>query len=193
MEDLAQIAIEAALKTGARFADVRIENTATTIIELNDGVSKQSISSRLKGAGIRAFIDGAWAFAQTTDLTNSGMRATGKSVAKMALATKEKVVDIFDIDGPSFKDRSYYSVKKPFDRVSIDEKMAFLQRVLSTGIFGQSSILLIPSVQTSMFKIPFHESSLLQQQKKESIGNVLTSHWVYEADTKLWMQKRHRT
>jgi TldD protein len=129
MEDLAQIAIEAALKTGARFADVRIENTATTIIELNDGVSKQSISSRLKGAGIRAFIDGAWAFAQTTDLTNSGMRATGKSVAKMALATKEKVVEIFDIDGPSFKDRSYYSVKKPFDRVSIDEKMAFTKMI----------------------------------------------------------------
>jgi TldD protein len=129
MEDLAQIAIEAALKTGAQFADVRIENTATTIIELNDGVSKQSISSRLKGAGIRAFIDGAWAFAQTTDLTNQGMRATGESVAKMAIATKEKIAEKFEIDGPSFQDQSHYSVKKSFSHTTIDEKMAFVKMI----------------------------------------------------------------
>ena len=35
MEDLAQAAIDAALTTGASFADVRIENSTTTIIELN--------------------------------------------------------------------------------------------------------------------------------------------------------------
>jgi len=33
MEDAARAAIEAALKVGANFADVRIENTSTTIIE----------------------------------------------------------------------------------------------------------------------------------------------------------------
>ncbi len=129
MEDLAQTAIEAALKTGARFADVRIENTATTIIELNDGVSKQSLSSRLKGAGIRAFIDGAWAFAQTTDLTKSGMRATGESVAKMAIATKDKIAEKFEVDGPSFQDRSHYNVKKPFSEIAIEDKMAFVKTI----------------------------------------------------------------
>jgi TldD protein len=129
MEDLAQIAIESALKNGVQFADVRIENTATTIIELNDGVTRQSISSRIKGAGIRAFIDGAWAFAQTTDLTNEGMRKTGKSVAKMALAIRKKVVEKFEIDGPSFQGRSYYNVKKPFNRISIDEKMELAKMI----------------------------------------------------------------
>jgi TldD protein len=129
MEDLAQTAIDAALRTGALFADVRIENTTTTIIELNDGVSKQSLSSRLKGAGIRAFIDGAWAFAQTTDMTNSGMRTTGESVAKMALATRGNVAEKFEIDAPSFRDRSLYNVKKPFSTISIDEKMAFAKTI----------------------------------------------------------------
>jgi TldD protein len=129
MEDLAQIAIESALKNGVQFADVRIENTATTIVELNDGVTRQSISSRIKGAGIRAFIDGAWAFAQTTDLTNEGMRKTGKSVAKMALAIRKKVVEKFEIDGPSFQGRSYYNVKKPFNRISIDEKMELAKMI----------------------------------------------------------------
>ncbi|MHA1635252.1 MAG: TldD/PmbA family protein [Candidatus Thorarchaeota archaeon] len=129
MEDLATTAIEAALKVGATFADVRIENTSTTIIEISDGVSKQSMASRLKGAGIRAFIDGAWAFAQTTDLTSGGMRTTGESVAKMALATREKVAEKFEIDGPSFNDRFEYKVKKPFKSISIDEKMALVKMI----------------------------------------------------------------
>ncbi|MBN2230452.1 MAG: TldD/PmbA family protein [Candidatus Thorarchaeota archaeon] len=129
MEDLAQAAIDAALKTGVSFADVRIENTKTTIIEISDGVSKQSLSSRLRGAGIRAFIDGAWAFAQTTDLTNSGMQATGESVAKMAIATKERVAEKFTIDGPSFQGHFEYKVSKPFDSISIDEKMALVKMI----------------------------------------------------------------
>lgn len=129
MEDLATVAIEAALKAGASFADVRIENTSTTIIEINDGVSKQSMASRLKGAGIRAFIEGAWAFAQTTNLTPVGMRDTGESVAKMALATKEKVAESFEIDGPSFQDHFEYKVKKPFNSISIDEKMNLVKMI----------------------------------------------------------------
>ncbi|MBE0526137.1 MAG: TldD/PmbA family protein, partial [Candidatus Thorarchaeota archaeon] len=129
MEDLATIAIEAALKAGATFADIRIENTVTTIIEINDGVSKQSMASRLKGAGIRAFIDGAWAFAQTTDLTPAGMRATSESVAKMALATRNRIAEKFEIDGPSFNDRFEYNVKKPFASVSIDEKMSLVKMI----------------------------------------------------------------
>ena len=129
MEDLARIAIESSLKAGARFADVRFENSATTIIELNDGVSKQSLSSRLKGAGMRAFVDGAWAFAQTTDLTKNGMRSMGKSVAKMALAIREMTTERFEIDGPSFQDRLHYNAKKPFSSVSIDEKMALAKMI----------------------------------------------------------------
>ncbi|MFX1560144.1 MAG: TldD/PmbA family protein [Promethearchaeota archaeon] len=129
MEDLAQTAIEAALQMGVSFADVRIENSITTIIEINDGITRQSTASRIKGAGIRAFVDGAWAFAQTTNLTLDGLRTTGESVAKLALATKEKVAEHFAIDGPVFEDKVKLNVKKPFDSVSIDEKMEFVQMI----------------------------------------------------------------
>ena len=129
MEDLATAAIEAALKAGVSFTDVRIENTSTTIIEVSDGVSKQSMASRLKGAGIRAFIDGAWAFGQTTDLTSSGMKKIGESVAKLAFTTKEQVSNKFEIDGPTFEDRFEYKVKKPFSSISIDEKMSLVKMI----------------------------------------------------------------
>ncbi|MGQ4910805.1 MAG: TldD/PmbA family protein [Candidatus Thorarchaeota archaeon] len=129
MEDLAQTAIDAALKAGATFADIRIENTTTTLIELNDGVTKQALVSRLKGAGIRAFVDGAWAFAQTTDMTRDGLRTTGESVARLAVATKDRVREKFSIDGPAFEDTVEMKVKKSFFDVSIDEKMEFAKMV----------------------------------------------------------------
>ena len=129
MEELAQAAIDAALKAGVDFADVRIENSNTTVIEIVDGVTKQALSSVLKGAGIRAFVEGAWAFAQTTNLTPEGMQSTGESVAKLALATKEKVSEAFSIDGPTTRGNFRYSVKKPFHSVSIEDKMDFTKRI----------------------------------------------------------------
>ena len=129
MEDAARAAIEAALKVGAKFADVRIEDTSTTIIELSNGVTKRSLASRLKGAGIRAFIDGAWAFGQATDLTPGGMRETGESVARLALATRSRVAKQFEIDGPSFQDKVKLKVKKPFQDVTFEEKIAFAKMI----------------------------------------------------------------
>ncbi len=165
MEDLARAALDAAIKTGVSFADVRIENSTTTIIELNDGITRQSMASRMKGAGIRAFIDGAWAFAQTTNLTPEGMRATGESVAKLAIATKEKVAERFTIDGPVFEDKVILRVKKPFESVSIDEKMQFVkmiddqardfdERIVSTRtIYGElsSEIFTANSIGTQVY------------------------------------------
>jgi TldD protein len=129
MEDLAETAIKAGLDAGASFVDIRIENTLTTILEMTNGVTKRSMASHLKGAGIRAFIDGAWAFAQSTDLTPEGMREAGASVARLALATREKVAERFEIEGPSFKDNLKMSVEKSFIDVSIETKMDFVKRV----------------------------------------------------------------
>ncbi len=129
MEELARVAIESAEKTGASFADVRIEDTVTTIIEISDGVTKRSMASRLKGAGIRAFIDGAWAFGQTTDLTPAGMKETASSVARLALATRERVSEKFTIDGPSFSGKSKHNIKIHFDDVAIEDKVAYTKSI----------------------------------------------------------------
>ncbi len=129
MEDLAEAAINAGLDAGASFVDIRIENTVTTILEMTDGVTKRSMASRLKGAGIRAFVDGAWAFAQNTDLTLDGMREVGTSVAKLAIATREKVSEKFEIEGPVFTAKEKMVVKKPFQDVSIDDKISFVKQI----------------------------------------------------------------
>ncbi len=160
MEDLAQVAIEAALKKGASFADIRIENTTTTIIEINDGITKQALSSMLKGAGIRAFIDGAWAFAQTTDLTPEGMKSTAESVAKLAMATKNRVAEKFDIDGPDIRDRQSFPVNKKFDSISIDEKMALVKQIDDQASSFDSRIISTRSVYGDMWSEIYVANSL---------------------------------
>ncbi|TFF92557.1 TldD/PmbA family protein, partial [Candidatus Thorarchaeota archaeon] len=129
MEDLAQAAIEAALANGASFADVRIENTVTTVIEMSDGITKKSLASRLKGAGIRAFTDGAWAFAQNTNLTTKSMRETGESVARLALATKDHVAEHFEIEGRTFEDKVQLDIRKAFVDIALEDKMDFVKRI----------------------------------------------------------------
>ncbi|MFW9926255.1 MAG: TldD/PmbA family protein [Candidatus Thorarchaeota archaeon] len=193
MEDLAQAAIESALNIGASFVDVRIENTTTTIIEINDAVTKQSIASRMKGAGIRAFIDGAWAFAQTTDLTREGLRSTGESVAKLALATRDRVEEKFEIDGPTFEGKFKFHVKKPFDSISIEEKMNlvmmiddqarnFDKRIASTrSIYGElwSELTIANSLGTHVsiensvpriISVPTAKDGSNRQRMQKSIG-----------------------
>ncbi|MFW9907040.1 MAG: TldD/PmbA family protein [Candidatus Thorarchaeota archaeon] len=129
MEELAQNAIEAALKEGATFADIRIENSISTIIELSDGVTKRSMASRLRGAGIRAFVDGAWAFAQTTDLTPSGMRDAGESVARLAMATRTKVSEKFEIEGPAFNGKEEFSLRMHFNDIPIEDKIRYAKEI----------------------------------------------------------------
>ncbi|MFX1285029.1 MAG: TldD/PmbA family protein [Promethearchaeota archaeon] len=129
MEDLTQIAIETALKMGVSFVDVRIENSISTKIEFTDGITKTALASNLKGAGVRAFVDGAWGFAQTSDLTPGGMRDTAKSVAKLALATSGNVDEKFSIDGPVFNDKVRISAKRPIQNVTIEDKIEYTKMI----------------------------------------------------------------
>ncbi|MBD3406765.1 MAG: hypothetical protein GF411_11680 [Candidatus Lokiarchaeota archaeon] len=129
MEDLANIAVNAALQAGASFADIRIESSISTIIEMTDGITKRALSSHLKGAGIRAFVGGAWAFAQTTDLSPSALRETGESVAKLALATKPRVKESFDIHGKTYCDKVYFKPKKDFRDVAFEDKIEFAKMI----------------------------------------------------------------
>ena len=129
MEDLAQTALDSALKHGAEFVDIRVEDTKITFIEITDGTSKRSSSGQLKGAGVRAFLNGAWAFAHTTNLTQSGMRDIGIRVARTAKVTCEHVRDQFELKGNSHHGKVKLKVKRPLEDVSISEKMSYVKKM----------------------------------------------------------------
>ncbi|MGY5873616.1 MAG: TldD/PmbA family protein [Candidatus Thorarchaeota archaeon] len=123
MEELGQVATESGLKTGASFVDIRIENTRKTTIDVVNGVTRNTILATEKGAGIRAFVDGAWAFGYTSDLTKSGIQKASESIAKMALSTRKYVKERFEIDVPSFQDTVEYKAKIPIDEADVEYKI----------------------------------------------------------------------
>ena len=108
MEDIADLAIESGLNTGASFVDIRIEYSRSTSLDVVNEVTRNTKLATEKGAGIRAFVDGSWAFGYTSDLTASGIKKASESITKMALSTRKWIKEKFEIDAPSFKGRVEY-------------------------------------------------------------------------------------
>ncbi|MFX1563801.1 MAG: TldD/PmbA family protein [Promethearchaeota archaeon] len=132
MEELAATAIETGLNAGATFVDIRIEYTRKTSIEVVNGVTRTTILATEKGAGIRAFVDGSWAFGHTSDLTNSGIRQAAESITKMALATRPWIYEKIEIDAPTFKDTIDYKTKVPVDTTPIEFKINLAKQISSS-------------------------------------------------------------
>ena len=129
MEDLADIAIDTGLNTGASFVDIRIEYTRKTNLDVVNEVTRNTILATEKGAGIRAFVDGSWAFGYTSDLTKSGIRNTSESIAKMALTANSWVKERFEIEAPSFQDRIEYNAKTPIDETPVEYKIELAKKL----------------------------------------------------------------
>jgi TldD protein len=123
LEDLGEIAIEAGLNAGVSFVDIRIENTRKTNLDVVNEVTRNTILATEKGAGIRAFVNGSWAFGYTSDLTKSGIRTASESIARLALTTSKYVDERFDLVAPTFQDCIEYKAKVPINETPVEYKI----------------------------------------------------------------------
>ncbi|MFW9794064.1 MAG: TldD/PmbA family protein [Candidatus Thorarchaeota archaeon] len=129
MEDIADCAIETGLRTGASFVDIRIEYTRKTNLDVVNGVTRNTILATEKGAGIRAFVDGAWAFGYTSDLTKQGVQRASESITRMAITASKWTEERFEIEAPSFRDRIEYKAKTPIDETPVEYKIDVVKRL----------------------------------------------------------------
>ncbi len=129
LEDLAAIAIETGLNAGATFVDIRIENTRKTSLDVVNQITRTTTIATEIGAGIRAFVNGSWAFGHTSDLTSAGIKQAAKSITKMALATQPWIAERFDIDVPTFKDTIKYKAKTPVSTTPIEFKIDLVKQI----------------------------------------------------------------
>jgi len=139
MEDLAQIAIQTMLDAGAEFADIRLERTKEMKLEVVNSDVKTSTTALLKGAGLRAFIGGAWAFAQTSDLTNDGLLESGTEVVRIAKLTAQYITEPYQIKSKAYQASVEHNSKITLEDVSIEEKIQLLKE-LSTRSREYSSL-----------------------------------------------------
>ncbi len=123
MEDITNLAIETGLNAGASFVDIRLEYTRKTNLDVVNEVTRNTILATEKGAGIRAFVDGSWAFGYTSDVTKQGIQKAAESIAKMAITASKWAEERYEIEAPSFQDRIEYKAKTPIDETPVDYKI----------------------------------------------------------------------
>ncbi|MDO4572517.1 MAG: TldD/PmbA family protein [Clostridia bacterium] len=80
-EALAQRALNAALESGADFAELFFEDSETTRIELTDGSVNEAAYARLCGAGIRVLYGTQSAYAYTSDPEEAKLLETARAAA----------------------------------------------------------------------------------------------------------------
>jgi len=118
--------LSAAKELGAQFADMRLETSEGTLISVKDGKTKISSSNEL-GAGIRAFLKGAWGFAYTTQIDIEGLMECAKSAVKLSKALYKRA-EKFSIDVPVFDDKVRTNVTFDPTSVPISDKLEYVLR-----------------------------------------------------------------
>ena len=86
MKQLALEALDATVRRGVSYADVRVIETRDRQVSTKNGKAGHVSSSVSMGLGIRALAYGCWGFAATDDLTKSGIEAAASLALEIARA-----------------------------------------------------------------------------------------------------------
>jgi len=86
-EELIDCAIEHALKLGASYVDVRLQDLTSENITVENGSLREYRANRLVGAGVRVIVNKAFGFASSTTLNRDSLRERVGYAVKMAKAS----------------------------------------------------------------------------------------------------------
>jgi TldD protein len=127
MEDLVQIALQAALNAGASYADVRFVDRASEDVQVKNGTVEGLSASESRGIGIRVIADGAWGFASTSELDAEAMRETAALAVRIARASATqllKPVELAPVE-PAVDVVHHTAKQDPFE-VPMEERISLL-------------------------------------------------------------------
>lgn len=127
MQELIDLALDAAQRAGAGYADVRLVERDTQSLTVKNGNLAEASSDRSAGFGVRVLIDGAWGFAGSARLERDEVeRITREAIAiarASGLATREPIV--LDDTPPAVATFHTPFGEDPF-AVPLDEKLRIL-------------------------------------------------------------------
>lgn len=87
MREIVRAAVDAALDSGAEYADARIVQQEQESVRVKNGSVDGVEQSDSLGIGVRVIVDGAWGFASSSDLTADGIVATVAQAVRAARAS----------------------------------------------------------------------------------------------------------
>ncbi len=123
-EDI-QAVMQAGLSRGGDYCDVYFEHTIYNYIGLEDNAVNRAYSDIAFGVGIRVLKGDQTGYSFTEEVTLKAMKLAAKTAANIASSGKEqKPVELSYHQTPN-----YYSIKTPWESVSVDQKIPYLQKI----------------------------------------------------------------
>jgi len=135
LRDLADLAVELALKMGADYAEARFHEDVSNMYMLRNGMPEVAGFVRARGIGIRVLVNGALGFSSLNKPDRTLLERRVQEAISMARAsarTRKKPIRFSEERAEEA--RWEVKPKEPFDSVAIEDKMALLydiDRVLS--------------------------------------------------------------
>lgn len=134
-----QKALDAALSTGADFADIFVEDTYSSNLSVLNSRPDKAIVGQLYGAGIRVVFGTEVVYVTTSDLSEKGLLKAALIAAQSQKANASKIIQPIHLSNPGQFDSIHTFGDKPWE-INRDKKMAWLNsadqhaRSLSTHV-----------------------------------------------------------
>ena len=140
-----QTLLEGIAARGGGWIELRYQARRAKQLVVRNGQVEESSSAELVGVGVRAFADGAFGFASTTDLTRAGIERSveiARSTAAAAAAAKRTRIErLADVD--LARGEVPLPTSDPLDAHSLEEKLGLVTRI--DDLVRSSSALVVSS------------------------------------------------
>ncbi len=135
MTELIDRALDAAVRAGASYADLRIVEHRTEGLHLKNGALESAEAHDSAGFGVRLLIDGGWGFSSSAVLEPEEVERVTREAAAIARATASARVEPIVLDDtPPATGRYATAVGEDPFAVPLDDKLAIL--VAADGIMA---------------------------------------------------------
>ncbi len=140
---LADDALTAAKDAGATYCDVRIGRYLSQAVMTREDKVQNVMNRESTGVGIRVIVNGAWGFAATSDLSQTGVVAAAKQAAAIARAnSKYQSVPVQLAKVPAFGEVSWKTpIRKNAMEVPIKDKVELLLGVNAAAMEAGASFI----------------------------------------------------
>ena len=127
MRDLAELAVELALRMGADYAEARFHDDKANFYVLRNGIPEMAGFERSRGVGIRVLVEGSMGFTSLNRPDKSLLELRVREAVSMARAsarTRKKPISFSEekAEEASWEARA----KEPYEDVPVEEKMELL-------------------------------------------------------------------
>ncbi len=127
MDELLNLALDAARRGGAAYADARFVDRESETLTVKNGVLESASAAQSSGIGVRVLRDGAWGFSSSAVMEPAEIERVTREALSIAAASATAVRRPIELDGsPPIVDRYATPCDEDPFAVSLDDKLRIL-------------------------------------------------------------------